>query len=57
MANNMEFIGGSFFCEKCSGEYEKEGVCDCGGEIRFISMHSNRYLTVWMKSKKIVRRE
>jgi len=44
--------GGSYFCEKCSLEYNGEGICECGGEIKFISMHSNRYLTVWMRSRK-----
>ncbi len=44
--------GGSYFCEKCNLEYSKEGKCDCGGEIRFVHMFSNDYLSVWMKSRK-----
>ena len=51
------FIQGSFFCEKCNREYDEEGTCECGGDIKFISMHSNRYLGVWMKSKKVVGNE
>ena len=44
--------GGSYLCEKCFLEYGKTGKCECGGDISFISMHSNRYLSVWMKSRK-----
>lgn len=44
--------GGSYFCENCFLEYEKGGKCECRGEITFISMHSNRYLSIWMKSRK-----
>lgn len=44
--------GGSYFCNDCCLEYGKEGICECGGEVKFISMHSNRYLSVWMKSRK-----
>ncbi len=51
MTKTGVFIEGSFFCEKCNREYDKEGTCECGGGITFISMHSFRYLTVWMKSK------
>lgn len=51
MAKTGVFIEGSYFCEKCNREYDKEGTCECGGDIKFISMHSNRYLSVWMKSR------
>jgi len=44
--------GGSYFCNDCYLEYGKEGLCDCGGEIKFMSMHSNRYLSVWMRSRR-----
>lgn len=50
------FLEGSYFCEKCYREYEEKGTgqCECGGEIEFISMHSNRYLNIWMKSRKAI---
>lgn len=51
------FIQGSFFCEKCNREYDEEGTCECSGDIKFISIHSNRYLSVWMKSKKGIKNE
>lgn len=47
-------LEGSYFCEKCNKEYNGEGICECGGEIEFISMHSNRYLNIWMKSRKAI---
>lgn len=52
MASTRVFIEGSFFCEKCCLEYNEKGTCKCGGKIEFISMHSFRYLTIWMKSRK-----
>jgi hypothetical protein len=52
MKKTRVFIEGSFFCEKCNLEYNGEGICKCGGDIKFLSMHSNRYLTVWTKSRK-----
>lgn len=52
------FNQGSYFCEKCNKEFDDKGICDkCGGEVKFISMHSNRYLTVWMKSRKGIKNE
>lgn len=51
------FIEGSYFCEKCNREYDKEGTCECGEKITFISMHSNRYLSVWMKSRRVAENE
>lgn len=52
MSKTRVFIEGSFFCEKCCLEYNEKGICKCGGKIEFVSMHSNRYLAIWMKSRK-----
>lgn len=54
MKNTRVFIEGSYFCQKCNKEYNGEGICGCGGEIKFLSMHSNRYLGVWMKSRRAI---
>lgn len=54
MAKTGVFIEGSYFCEKCNREYDGEGVCECRGKITFISVRSNEYLSVWMKSRNAV---